>query len=55
MTVRIHADPRRHLAVAVDPDDVRLAWTKCGIRFAWGTLPPGQPARGGRCAGCFGG
>lgn len=53
ITVRIHNDARRHLAVAVDPDDVRLAWTKCGIRFAWGHL---ERLAGTleRCRGCFG-
>lgn len=25
-----------------EPTDVRLAWTRCGIRFAWGgPIPPG--------------
>lgn len=53
MTVRIHADPRRHRLARPDADP-RLAWTRCGIRFAWGALPPGQPAPAGRCAGCSG-
>jgi hypothetical protein len=36
------------------PDiDRRLAWTRCGVRFMWGSLPKGQPGGTGRCQACW--
>ena len=60
MTVRIHADSRRHRFVRPDADP-RLAWTRCGIRFAWDPqayryalriLGLSEPRE--RCPGCWG-
>ena len=53
MTIRLHADPRRHRLAHPDADP-RTGWTHCGIRFAWCvgrcrcTL-----LRGERCAECW--
>ena len=51
--IRIYDDPLQHLLDGEHPvDDVRLAFTVCGIRFAWGECPR-RRALLRRCSECF--
>lgn len=56
MTVRIFRQPFiLHRAVRSDAD-ARLAWTRCGLRFAWGSFPLDHdaPESDVECAVCWG-
>lgn len=52
MSLRIFGDPRRHLLDDTHPgNDWRVAFTVCGIRFAWGTVTK-LPSWAARCEDC---
>lgn len=51
MTVRIWGEQLLHVMSFEDPLDHRLAWTACGIRFAWGDVSKVY-GPSGRCRIC---
>lgn len=52
MTVRIYNESVLHFAIQEDWNDKRLAWTRCGIKFAWGEVP-GVKLKLSKCRICF--
>lgn len=51
MRIYLAVDALIHRLDGSDEDDARLAWTRCGIRFAWGAVR-GDLERRRPCQGC---